>query len=319
MDKALKQRLVGASILIALAVIFLPMLFDGGDRESSEQRELALDIPEQPAGERRVRRIALEPESEPESAAETAPQGISRAEPVPDRSVAEPAADRRGDRPTVPEQEVLSPAVETGPATDDEIEAVAADETEQPEPESEPESRSEQVMPAARPPEAEPGGDWSVQVAVFSSPDTARTVSQRLESLGHTVRMDALVRNETELHRLRTGPYASRSAAERAREQIAATVAGVEPVVRESDRNGAERSSGLAVQVGSFASRNNAERLADQLSAAGYDAFVHDEDAGGRTIWRVRVGSFADRADADRLLETLREDEGLDGIVVSHP
>jgi cell division septation protein DedD len=46
---------------------------------------------------------------------------------------------------------------------------------------------------------------------------------------------------------------------------------------------------------------------------------MHGEESAGRTIWRVRVGSFAERADADALLERLRSEEGLEGIVVSHP
>ncbi len=311
MDKALKQRLVGASILIALAVIFLPMLFDGGDREGGEQRELSVDLPEQPAGERRVRRIALEPSDEP-----AVPTG-SRAEPTLDRIDSAPAsgADQR-DPPPVRDQQIPPAAVDPEPEPEPEPLTPEASDAE----ESAPIEAPPEPMPSApAAPEPTADGDWSVQVAVFSNQDTAGTIRQRLESLGHAVRQDVLIRNNSELHRLRTGPYANRSEAERARTQIASTVAGVDPVVRELETAGDERPSGLAVQVGSFASRTNAVGLSNQLTAAGYDAFIHDEDAGGRTIWRVRVGSFADRADADQLLDTLRENEGLDGIVVSHP
>lgn len=44
MDLALKQRLVGAIVLIALAVIFLPMLLDGSG--SSDQLSVGVEIPE---------------------------------------------------------------------------------------------------------------------------------------------------------------------------------------------------------------------------------------------------------------------------------
>lgn len=44
MDLALKQRLVGAIVLIALAVIFLPMLLDGSG--GPEQLQVGVDIPE---------------------------------------------------------------------------------------------------------------------------------------------------------------------------------------------------------------------------------------------------------------------------------
>lgn len=45
MDERLKQRLVGATVLVALAVIFLPMLLDGPD----EYRFEKVEVPKAPA------------------------------------------------------------------------------------------------------------------------------------------------------------------------------------------------------------------------------------------------------------------------------
>ena len=47
MDKALKQRMVGASVLIALAVIILPMLL-GGRPEADTQQTRKIELPAQP-------------------------------------------------------------------------------------------------------------------------------------------------------------------------------------------------------------------------------------------------------------------------------
>ena len=47
MDKALKQRMVGASVLIALAVIVLPMLL-GGRPEGETQQTRKIELPAQP-------------------------------------------------------------------------------------------------------------------------------------------------------------------------------------------------------------------------------------------------------------------------------
>ena len=47
MDKALKQRMVGASVLIALAVIILPMLL-GGRPEGESQQTRRIELPAQP-------------------------------------------------------------------------------------------------------------------------------------------------------------------------------------------------------------------------------------------------------------------------------
>jgi len=45
MDDGIKQRLIGALVLVALMVIFLPMLFSNGDLEPAE---VLVDIPEKP-------------------------------------------------------------------------------------------------------------------------------------------------------------------------------------------------------------------------------------------------------------------------------
>jgi cell division septation protein DedD len=340
MDKVLKQRLVGASILIALAVIFLPMLFEESSDAPSE-RELTLELPERPGGDDgEVRRLPLDPDAarEPEPTAETRavePPDDASDSAAPDPSAPAPATSD-GDSDPMTETDA-STAEDAGPgeepASEPDVEPPddVADEGESEdvgaEPPAEEPGMAEPASPdsppreaAREPPERAAGGRWVVQVAVFSSRETAAGVRERLEELGHRVASDVLVRDQTELHRLRTGPYADEGAAEQARGQIEATVAGVDPVVRELDTGGAgEDRAGLSVQVGSFASRNNADRLTARLRSAGYDAFMHGEESAGRTIWRVRVGSFAERADADALLERLRDEEGLEGIVVSHP
>ncbi|WP_376691536.1 SPOR domain-containing protein [Wenzhouxiangella sp. EGI_FJ10409] len=333
MDKVLKQRLVGASILIALAVIFLPMLFDGDEDDAVERRELSLDAPERESGERRVRRLALDPDQARQ------PPGESRAEPLDDsaseserpgddaRTRPEPQQEREREvAPLEPEPVEPESGPEIAPETESEPEreGETAESTTSDEADSRDDSAdsSSTEAPESTPeaPEASTDGRWIVQVAVFGNRETADSIRQRLVDLGHRARMDVLVRDQTELYRLRTGPYDDEAVAEQARGQIVATVAGVEPEVRErSDESGSDDREGLSVQVGSFASRNNAERLVEQLTGAGYDAFMHAEESGGRTIWRVRVGSHEERADAERLLETLSEEQGLKGIVVSHP
>ena len=65
MEPALKQRLVGAAVLIALAVIFLPMLIQGPAPESGIA-EVPLDAPRAPQGEFETRDLPLvAPEAAP--------------------------------------------------------------------------------------------------------------------------------------------------------------------------------------------------------------------------------------------------------------
>jgi DedD protein len=63
---------------------------------------------------------------------------------------------------------------------------------------------------------------------------------------------------------------------------------------------------GWVVQLGSFASRQNANRLAHSLAARGFHMSVSPARAGSRVLWRVRAGPAHDRASAQRLATRLR-------------
>lgn len=319
MDRVLKQRLVGAVILIALAVIFVPMLFDNGaDRDQA--RDTVIDLPPPPVDRREVRRLPLDPERVREVPARQAPPP----EPMPSQqeepeisllapeSVSEPDLPSRAEEPAgVAEQREL-PGRETAP-----------------EPEAEPELPLDSAPPAtpaaAAPPAAAPAstGAWIVQVASFSSADTADRVMEQLGVLGHDAAVDIIVRGESRLYRVRSGPYASRAAADRAQAQIAATVSGVEPVVMSAPAGVsaplAPAAGDYSVQVGSFTARANADRLMEQLRRQGYEAFIHPDEAGPRPIWRVRVGTQGSREEAASLRRDLLDRAGLEGLIVSHP
>ena len=58
MDTALKQRLIGAMVLVAMAVIFLPMLIKGPAPESGLS-DVSLDLPDAPSGEFQTRELPL--------------------------------------------------------------------------------------------------------------------------------------------------------------------------------------------------------------------------------------------------------------------
>jgi DedD protein len=76
--------------------------------------------------------------------------------------------------------------------------------------------------------------------------------------------------------------------------------------------------SAWAVQLGSFASDDNAERLVKELKGRGYKAFVSQTGSGSRARYRVRVGPEQDRARAENLAERLRH-EGRSAVIVPHP
>ncbi|HEU5137355.1 MAG TPA: SPOR domain-containing protein [Steroidobacteraceae bacterium] len=71
----------------------------------------------------------------------------------------------------------------------------------------------------------------------------------------------------------------------------------------------------FAVQLGSFGSRDNADRLVRDMTAKGFAAFVAPIKSGGRELYRVRVGPTRDREQAEALAAQLRR-IGQPGAIV---
>jgi DedD protein len=71
----------------------------------------------------------------------------------------------------------------------------------------------------------------------------------------------------------------------------------------------------FVVQLGSFGSKDNADRLVRDMTAKGFAAFVAPITSGGRELYRVRVGPTRDRPAAEALAAQLRR-VGQSGSIV---
>jgi len=60
------------------------------------------------------------------------------------------------------------------------------------------------------------------------------------------------------------------------------------------------------VQAGAFASKDAAERVADQLKSAGFSPVVVSDDSGGRLLYEVQVGVFRSRDNAEKAAQAVR-------------
>ena len=103
MEPALKQRLVGAGVLVALAVIFLPMLVQGPAPDSGAS-SIPLSVPDAPKGDFDTQELPLvEPGATPAGGATGMPApGDAAAQPAdaslpPDNGDMYPAASAAGD------------------------------------------------------------------------------------------------------------------------------------------------------------------------------------------------------------------------------
>lgn len=90
------------------------------------------------------------------------------------------------------------------------------------------------------------------------------------------------------------------------------------PPARESRPANAPAGGRFVVQLGSFGSRENAERLVREMNGKGFATFIAPITTNGRELYRVRVGPTKDRASAEALAAQLKR-MGQSGSIVPIP
>jgi len=319
MDKALKQRLVGASVLIALAVIVLPMLLSGRPESTSQQTQ-KIELPPRPVelsfetrrfpvtdSQGEARSLQESQTAAGTKPAETMPvQGGGSAElPAnpPDNSAAgEDMSAQRNSAQVPPDYAAQQNSEAIGtPAP-----AMAAD--------------ADRAGSVQRP----QSGRYLVQVASLGSSENASRLAASLQEKSFPVLIDTVESDTGRLNRVRVGPFDSESEAVRVSGQIAGEIAGVSPRIvdllpDQSDTAGntADPLARWVVQVGSFAEASNAERLVSRLKADGMSAYREAVTSSSTSIFRVRVGPYLEREEAMRARQVLSERLSIDGVVMS--
>ena len=200
LDKAYKQRMVGALVLVALAVIFLPMLFSRQD----EQRQVTVEAPAAPQAPA-LPQVQVEPVVVPE------PQALPQ-EPVPSDD-------------EIAQQESVVPAVPVAPAP------AAKPVTPPPAPAPVPALAAKPATAPAQPITAAPGKpdttqsrvdanglsvSWSVQLASLANRESAEKLQKTLRSQGY----NAYIRTADGKNRVFVGPLIERAEADRLRDLL---------------------------------------------------------------------------------------------------
>ncbi|TQG69748.1 SPOR domain-containing protein [Pseudomonas aeruginosa] len=193
LERGLKQRIVGALVLIALAVIFLPMLFTRED----ESRQVVVEAPPRPQAPA-MPSVEVQPTEVPElqpGEEDIAPEIVEEGSPAAAGQPSQPI----GGLPATP------------PATQPPAQTQAA---------SPPPS---QPQPPAAPPPAEKRLDannlpqsWSVQLASLSNRARAEELQKTLRSQGY----NAYIRSFDGMNRVFVGPVIQRAEADRLRDQL---------------------------------------------------------------------------------------------------
>jgi DedD protein len=215
MERQLKERIVGATVIVALGIIVIPWLLDG-PAQSPRPVEQAIELPpvDQPG---RTYTIPLDPGAGPPVQVENG----GGTQPVPARPGAG-AVQRPGPKDTnattpasQPDQPAPRPA--------------------QPAPRPAP---APVTQPAPAPaPQAAPSGDgpWTVQVGSFSQSDNAQALQRRLAGEGFEVFVSRVATDAGTMYRVRVGPVPERDAADKLLARVRAAGHATARVVRAQD------------------------------------------------------------------------------------
>ncbi|RZA37241.1 MAG: SPOR domain-containing protein [Lysobacteraceae bacterium] len=339
MDTALKQRLIGAVVLVALAVIFLPMLIKGPAPDSGVS-DVPLDVPATPGGQYETRELPLvTPGDAPAggvvgmgNGAQPAPAATSEAIPL-------------GAAPAAPAANGMLPASTAGGnyavnfgayATPADADAVIA-------------RLKQSSLPAFREPATINGRNaYRVRIGPYGERADAEAVRLQATQVRSDVKAQVVTLDATNANPAPAvpTPAPAPSVAQAtpapatvttqalppeapkpapavtkpvATTPVATAAKPATPAPKPETLKPAASSVGFAVQLGAFSQASDANAMRDKLRAGGFSAFVEQVRTDKGTLNRVRVGPVASRADADRLKAQVSAKVGIDGMVRPHP
>ena len=184
MERALKQRLVGAAVLVGLAVIFVPMLLDNSSVEESKIERT--NIPPKPAEEFSSKIVPLEP-VEP-----ITPPPVPSNVPEDDASTSVAPATTEETPSTAaisPETSLAAPGPTDVTNTSDTMQRVGVN-------------------------------AWVVQLGSFASEQNAKDLESRLRKEGYAAFVEKLGSGTDQKYRVRVGPELVRAKAQEARDKL---------------------------------------------------------------------------------------------------
>jgi DedD protein len=205
-----RHRIVGAVILVALAVVFLPMLLSDRPPDTPPAGAGALPSPETRVA---VAPVPLPGDKPAGSGAATAdkPADAVRTVVVPVESgAAKPATTPAKPQPSRTVADLIDPpAADSKPA----------------------EPRVAKPSVASSKPAVSEKGRWIVQVGVFAQPDNARRLQDKLRHKGYAATLDPPAPGPGKTVRVEVGPYKDQAAARAAATRIQSDF-GIKGVVR---------------------------------------------------------------------------------------
>jgi DedD protein len=180
-----RRRLIGAIVLVAAIVVVLPMVLDTEPRPVSQN--ISVRIPSPDAG-------AFTPKAAPPPASR-APASKSMTMRSDEKAAAAPTASQEAPKPAAqPEAKPAQAAKPKAPAT--------------------------ATAKAARPAAPAASGPFVVQVIALADAEKARRMQQQIAAAGIKSYTEVVKTVKGDVTRVRAGPFGTREAAEKARDQL---------------------------------------------------------------------------------------------------
>jgi DedD protein len=217
-----RQRLIGATVLVLIGVIGFPLLFDSQPRPVPV--DIAIEIPSR-AAVKPGTPIAAPPAAAPAAPATAAPAVVPAVVPaqasLQDKEEIVAPARPASESPPAPAEPAKAPAAAVAPAKD-KAQAKAESKAD-PKPDARAEKKAEkktETKSDSKSDAAKGEGRVVVQVGAYTDEGKVREVRQKLEKSGFKTYTQVVETSEGKRTRVRVGPFASRTEAEKAAAKI---------------------------------------------------------------------------------------------------
>jgi DedD protein len=213
-----RRRLIGAVVLVTAIVVVLPMILDSEPRQTTGA-EVSVQIPSPDSGAFTSKAVPLNPAStvKPE------PKAEQKAEPKPEPKV-DPKAEPKPVAAPEPKAAPAAPAPAPAALAPVAQEAPKPAEKSAPTGTVKPTPAKEAAKPQAKakPPAKGKDGQYVVQVIALADASRAKQMQQQIAAAGIKSYTEVVKTSKGEVTRVRAGPFATRGAAEKARDQLKA-------------------------------------------------------------------------------------------------
>ena len=188
MERALKERIIGAAVLVLFVVLVVPVFLDGPPSDTELVSEPLL-LPGQ--DRQKTQTVVLDRD---------------RTDPVPSTTNEAAGPEKTPVKQSPPAQVKSAPVVKDEPPADDEKSPDA--------------SASTAVSTPVLASRSSTTGMWAVQLGSFSNKDNADKLAADLRKQGYAAFLSQLKTDSGQLHRVRIGPQKDRESAEAMAERL---------------------------------------------------------------------------------------------------